>query len=154
MLTASKLVKFIADRDRDLFKFLKQHVVDDSPPEPEPERRRSPNQNMRRKSGMVLALPANRDGIDMNEMRRAAERGDRSGGCLVPRGVSKAALVSLICLYRNPENRISPQQYQPLAGVFGAPHTTVFGTAMQGALTMRSLIAQTDRLYGRAPTAR
>ena len=36
MLTATKLAKFLADREKELFK-LKQHAVSDDPPEPEPE---------------------------------------------------------------------------------------------------------------------
>jgi hypothetical protein len=36
MLTASKLAKFFADRDRELFKFFRQHVPDDPAPAPEP----------------------------------------------------------------------------------------------------------------------
>jgi hypothetical protein len=36
MLTASKLAKFFAERDRELLKFLKQYAVGDDAPAPEP----------------------------------------------------------------------------------------------------------------------
>lgn len=36
MLTASKLAKFFAERDRALFEFFKRYARDDDPPEPEP----------------------------------------------------------------------------------------------------------------------
>ena len=36
MMTASRLAKFFADRDKELLKFLNQHVVN-NPPSPEPK---------------------------------------------------------------------------------------------------------------------
>ena len=36
MLTASKLAKFLAKRDKEMFEFLRRHVRDDDAPVPEP----------------------------------------------------------------------------------------------------------------------
>ena len=62
MLTAAKLVKFLADREKQMREFLQSHVVDDEPaPEPpasEPRKLRQSEQ----------------PGVDMARMGKAAQR--------------------------------------------------------------------------------
>ena len=80
MLTAAKLAKFFADRDRELLKFLKQYAPSDDAYEPEPEPPK-PAPGPRFKTGsqewfMSLARtpPKANQGISMNAIARSVPK--------------------------------------------------------------------------------
>ena len=68
MLTAAKLARFFIERERELFKFLKEHTLADDTPKPKPKLKPEPEPEPRKLRQSEMP------GIDMNDLRRHCDQ--------------------------------------------------------------------------------